>query len=377
MYPTFPATAISTLLPENFDQPDSQPSLEIQANPEEVTHVVNLIREEYPWITEEEVLHDPKRLAPHIARTAELILQNSFTNIYKHLITEEAKRINFESMSPRQQALYLSMKNYCFGVKAFCESMSIDPSSIPGIGDRSREAIFINNIAEAENITTTLRQRRWETENRIFGSPLTTNHNKPRLLFFTDLIDFAGKHRQVENNSCVLINPKVILKSSQHQSRYQPELTRFRFINSLGEAIAHEDGHFKKSKHIKQRKSYGYEEIFTEYTSVFAQRETEGEVVNFRSVYITGALRLSEIIDEIIRSGYSEETVLRSVFGTAHTGILSDMFEINGIEVTGFASLYKIATGKDFADEMNKFSDSEYNKAREGRRKTRSILPPS
>ena len=163
-------------------------------------------------------------------------------------------------MSYPKQLYYLALKNFCLGVDAFCTSQSIDPSLLSGTGENSRESIYLNGLAQAENAALQLQQTRWEIENELFETPLTTRHDKSRIMIFTDVIDFAGLSKSDTQNNLlnILINPNILLASTREKYSYQPKSVNYKYIQSLGEVIAHEEGHYKHTVFENSRRQYGF-----------------------------------------------------------------------------------------------------------------------
>ncbi len=89
MYPNYPTTAISTLLPENFDHPDSQPELNEINRPKDLAEILQILQYDYPWLTNEEILYGKDSFSPHISKIINDIDQSFFVFIYERLIKND------------------------------------------------------------------------------------------------------------------------------------------------------------------------------------------------------------------------------------------------------------------------------------------------
>ena len=367
-------TEIRTLLPELIlPRINSvQPSAEVSRD--DIVTIIDSLRLEYPWLTIEDFLASDGNLTLYFASKKDEVEKSGIVDYYPFLtIGNEEENRRYESMY-FIKPLYLVVNDYAIGVSPFCEIENINPSAIKARGKESREQIFLETLAETENIALALTQRRWEMEASLFGEPLYIEPI-PARIFTTGNTPGGVKFRTPlsDNRLLVTVNPKKIIDSLFFYESYSQDVKRFKAISAIGEALAHERQHHTTNAYRYARESYDFEEVFVEITSIVWPRNLEHEVITYQSIYWKGAERLNKMANEIILTSGTDnkkrsltKEIQRSIHATAHTGQLYGEYKVgnNNILVTGFATLYEKTTGKNFASEMSNFSDTEYRNYR-------------
>src|SRR3989344_702541 len=367
-------TEIRTLLPELILPRinSAQPSEEVSHD--DIMTVIDSLRPEYPWLETEDFLATDGTLTLYFASKRDEVERSGIINYYPFLIVgNEEEDQRYESMH-FIKPLYLVVKDYAIGVSTFCEIENINPGAIKARGKESREQIFLETLAETENIALALTQRRWEMEASLFGEPLHIEPTPTRIFTVADTPEgLMFRTPFSDNRLLVIVNPKKIVDSLFFYESYNQEVKKFKTINAIGEALAHERQHHNTNAYRHARESFDFEEVFVEITSIIWPRNLKQEVITYQSIYWKGAERLNKMANEILLTSGTDnkkksltKEIQRSIHATAHTGQLYGEYKVgnNNILVTGFATLYEKTTGKNFASEMSAFSDTEYRNYR-------------